>query len=71
MGGEALDPVKALCPSIGECQEQEWGWVVGEQGEVGGNRGFSERKLRKEITFEMQIKKILNKKRKKKRFSTR
>uniref|UniRef100_A0A0V1KHY7 Uncharacterized protein n=1 Tax=Trichinella nativa TaxID=6335 RepID=A0A0V1KHY7_9BILA len=23
MGGEALGPVKALCPSIGECQEQE------------------------------------------------
>ena len=24
MGGEALGPVKALCPSIGECQDQEW-----------------------------------------------
>jgi hypothetical protein len=28
------------------------GWV-GEQGEVGGDRGFSERKLGKGITFEM------------------
>jgi hypothetical protein len=25
MGGEALGPVKALCPSIGECQGQEAG----------------------------------------------
>jgi hypothetical protein len=25
MGGEALDPVKALCPSIAECQGQEAG----------------------------------------------
>jgi hypothetical protein len=23
MGGEALDPMKALCPSVGECQGQE------------------------------------------------
>ena len=22
--GEALGPVKGLCPSIGECQDQEW-----------------------------------------------
>jgi hypothetical protein len=31
-GGEALGPVKALCPSIGECQDPEWewmGWVAG------------------------------------------
>ena len=28
MGGESLGPVKALCPSIGECQGQEVG-VVG------------------------------------------
>jgi hypothetical protein len=27
MGGEALGPGKALCPSIGECQDQEWEWV--------------------------------------------
>jgi hypothetical protein len=23
MGGKALGPVKALCPSVGECQNQE------------------------------------------------
>jgi hypothetical protein len=52
MGGEALRPLKALCPSIGECQAQEWGWV-GEHGEWGEYRGFSEGKLGKGITFEM------------------
>jgi hypothetical protein len=41
MGGEALGPVKVLCPSIGECQGQEVGvGGVGEQGEVEGDRGF-------------------------------
>ena len=43
--------MKALCPSIGECQGQEgeWvGWGVG-----GENRGFLERKLGKGIIFEM------------------
>ena len=25
MGGEAFDPVKAQCPSVGECQDQEAG----------------------------------------------
>jgi hypothetical protein len=25
MGGEALGPVKVLCPSVGECQDQEAG----------------------------------------------
>jgi hypothetical protein len=51
MGGEALGPVKVLCPSIGECQSQEWewvGWIAG-----GGWRGFLEGKLGKGITFEM------------------
>jgi hypothetical protein len=45
--------VKALCPSVGECQGQEAGseWV-GEQGERGGERRFSEGKLRKG-TFKM------------------
>jgi hypothetical protein len=52
MGREALDPVKVLCPSVGECQDQEWEWVgCGAGG--GGNRGFSEGKLEKGITFEM------------------
>jgi hypothetical protein len=43
--------VKALSPSIGECQDQEWsggGWGEGE-----GDRGFSEGKPGKGITFEM------------------
>ena len=42
MGGEALGPVKALCPSIGECQDQESG--VGELGSKGRgvDRGFLE-----------------------------
>jgi hypothetical protein len=52
MGGEALGPVKVLCTSIGEGQDQEWEWV-GEQGEVGGDRGFLEGKLGRGITFEM------------------
>jgi hypothetical protein len=46
MGGDILDPVKALCPSIGECQGQEAG--VGGLGEGGkGERIFRE-KSRKE-----------------------
>ena len=41
MGGEALGPVKVLCPSIGECQGQEAG--VGRLGSRGRReriRGF-------------------------------
>jgi hypothetical protein len=52
MGGEALGPEKALCPSIGECQDQEWEWVGWEKGERRGDREFSEGKLGKG-TFEM------------------
>jgi hypothetical protein len=37
MGGEALGPVKARCPSIGELQGQEWEWV--NWGAGGGGRG--------------------------------
>ena len=44
-------PVKVLCPSIGECQDQEWEWV-GWGAEGGGIGGFW-RKTRKGITFEM------------------
>jgi hypothetical protein len=40
MGGEALFPVKALCPSVGECQGQEAG--VGGRGEKIKGGGFSE-----------------------------
>jgi hypothetical protein len=53
MGGEALGPVKALFPSIGECQDQEWEWLGWGAGEGGGDRGFLEGELGKEITFEM------------------
>jgi len=51
MGGEALSP-HPLCPSIGECQNQEWEWVCGEHG-GGGHRGFLEGKQGKGTTFEM------------------
>jgi hypothetical protein len=54
MGGETPGPVKVLCSSIGECQGQEAGvGGLGSKGEGGGNRGFSEGKLGKEITFEI------------------
>ena len=41
MEGEALDPVKAQCPSIGECQDREMGvsGCVGAQGEGGDGIG--------------------------------
>jgi hypothetical protein len=35
MGVEALGPVKVLCPSIGDCQGQNWEWWVGERVEGG------------------------------------
>jgi hypothetical protein len=50
--------VKALCPSIGECQDQEA--REGGLGSRGREWGVSEGKPRKGITFEMQIKKISN-----------
>jgi hypothetical protein len=53
MGGEALGPVKVLCPSIGECQGQEWEWVDWGAGGGGGDRRFLEGKLGKGITFKM------------------
>jgi hypothetical protein len=40
MGREALGPVKALCPSIGECQDQEWEWVGWGAGESRRRRIF-------------------------------
>jgi hypothetical protein len=53
MGGEALGPVKALCPSVGECQGQDMlvGGLVSRRS--CGDRGFSEGKSGKGITFEM------------------
>jgi hypothetical protein len=53
MGEEALGPVKALCPSIGDCQGQEWEWVSWEEAGGRGDRGISEEKLGKGIKFEM------------------
>jgi hypothetical protein len=53
MGGEALGPMKVLCPSIGECQGQEWEWMGWGAGRGVRGRGFSEGKLGKGITFEM------------------
>jgi hypothetical protein len=37
--GEALGPMKALCPDVGECQGQETG-VGGLVSRVGGEGGF-------------------------------
>jgi hypothetical protein len=54
MGGEALGPVKVLCPNIGECQGQEagvGGLVSSWRGK--GIEGVSEGKSGKEITFEI------------------
>jgi hypothetical protein len=46
--------VKVLCPSIREeGNAREAGVGLGEKGEGGGDRGFSEKKLGKGITFEM------------------
>jgi hypothetical protein len=43
MGGEALGPVKALCPSVGEYQGPQLG--VGGLVSRGGGRGNRERGL--------------------------
>ena len=53
IGGEALGPVKVLCPSIGKCQGQEAG-VGGlmSRGRKEGIGGFGG-KPGKGITFEM------------------
>jgi hypothetical protein len=53
MRGEALGPAKDLCPSIGECQDQEWEWEGWGAGGGEGDRGFLEGKPGKGITFEM------------------
>jgi hypothetical protein len=54
MGGEALGPVKVLCPSIGECWDRETG-VGGlmSRGREEVIRGVSEGNLGKGITFEI------------------
>jgi hypothetical protein len=62
MRAKALGPVKALCPSLGECQGQEAG-VVGLVSRGGAGTGFFlEGKPGKGIKFVMLIKKISNKK---------
>jgi len=59
MGGEALGPAKALCPSVGECQGRETGrggWEGDTLTEAGGgswDMGCVEGKPGKGITFEM------------------
>ena len=53
MGGEALGPVKAGCPSVGECQDREagvGGLVIRRRGM---GLGFLEGKWERGITFEM------------------
>jgi hypothetical protein len=53
MGGEAFGLTKIICPSTGECQGQEVG-VGGLGSRVGEGIGvFLERKLGKELAFEM------------------
>jgi hypothetical protein len=46
MVGEALGPLKALCPSVRDCHDQEWEWVGWGAGE--GIRDF-QRKTRKGV----------------------
>jgi hypothetical protein len=41
VGGEALDLVKIICPSIGECQDQEAG-VGGLGSRVGQGEGIGD-----------------------------
>ena len=53
MGGEALDPRKIRCSSVGECQDGESrvGWWLGEHPHR--SRGISREEMGKEVTFEM------------------
>jgi hypothetical protein len=48
MGGEALGPVKAQCPNVGECQNQEAGvgWLVstGRGDRIGGFQGGNQKR---------------------------
>jgi hypothetical protein len=61
-GKRGLCPVEALCPNVGECQDQEAG--VGRLVSRGAG-DLLEGKPGKAITFEMQIREIYNKKFKK------
>ena len=42
MRGEAIGPVKARCPGVGECQVSKVGVGVGKQGEGDGIGVFGE-----------------------------
>jgi hypothetical protein len=53
MGGEALGPVKVLYPSMGNAWVRNQEWVGWEQWEEEEDRGFSEGKLGKWVTFEI------------------
>jgi hypothetical protein len=53
MGGEVLSPVNVLCPNIGTARVRKQEWVGWGAGGGGGDRGFSEVKMGKGITFEM------------------
>ena len=56
MGGEALCPLKAVCPSEGQCQGQKSGMdllVSRSRGEKIGGGCFSKGKLGKGKTLEM------------------
>ena len=67
MEGEALVPVKARCPSVGECQGGEaevQGPPSQKEGRGKCDNGFWMGKPGKGITFEMLINKISNKKKK-------
>jgi hypothetical protein len=53
MGGEALGPVKVLCPSIGECKGQKAGMSgLGSRERVEGI-GYFGGEIRKGIIFKM------------------
>jgi hypothetical protein len=58
----ALGPVKVLCPSIGECQDQEWEWVGWGAGGGGRGQGIFRGKTRKGNNIWNVNKKISNKK---------
>ena len=53
MGGEALGPVKALSPSVGECQDREARVVRLVSRGMGTGQGIFRREPGKGITFEM------------------
>ena len=53
MRGEALGPVKARCPSVGECQDTEEGMGGLVSRRRGDGIGVSEWKQGKGIAFEM------------------